>query len=259
VSLGRLGPFDHVAALLAAIALLGFIPVASADTFDAPVKRKVVDMGPSSGNLPGQHFRVKLYCWFYPNFMVKEEDDFQRKYPSLVAIVPIRQAVAPSCSLAHAAGERAMKWPEWSGSFEGVKGDLVFSGDADGLDGGLTFVVYDYQTGQKIFEDSELLGTPNTASPFSRLRFKRAADGGLSLKYVRIVEADCDLHLEGAACWEEVRKKLGIESDRRPVCSGYEDISSRWVSAVAYPVEVSLFPQPTWKTIAGPVECWPVD
>jgi hypothetical protein len=44
-----------------------------------------------------------------------------------------------------------------------------------------------------------------------------------------------------------------------PVCSGYEKIADRWVSAVAYPVEKLLFPQPSRKTVAGPVKCWPVD
>jgi hypothetical protein len=39
-----------------------------------------------------------------------------------------------------------------------------------------------------------------------------------------------------------------------PVCSGYKGIPTRWASAVAYPVEVLLFPQPAIKTITGPVK-----
>ena len=70
---------------------------------------------------------------------------------------------------------------------------------------------------------------------------------------------DCDLYREKATCWEQVRKKLGVQSTQEPVCSGYQGVTTRWSSSVAYPVEVSLFPQPAAKTIDGPVKCWPVD
>jgi hypothetical protein len=258
MSLGCLKLFGHLAVLLGALALLGFISVASADTFDAPVKRKVVDMGRSPGNLPGQHFRVKLYCWSYPNFMVKQEDDPQEKGARWLAILPIQQRAAQACTRVQTAGEMRIKW--W-GYFAGVKGSLVFFDAADGTDRGLPFAIYDSRTGKKIFEDSAYDSTMWNYkvgdSPLNHLRVSGAPD--FSMTYLRVVKADCDLHLKGAACWEEVRKKLAIKSDRRPVCDGYEGIPSRWVSAVAYPVEVSLFPQPATKTVAGPVKCWPVD
>ena len=45
-----------------------------------------------------------------------------------------------------------------------------------------------------------------------------------------------------------------------PVCIACEDTRGRWwVSAVAYPVEVALFPKPVRKNFDGPVRCWPVD
>jgi hypothetical protein len=91
------------------------------------------------------------------------------------------------------------------------------------------------------------------------MRVHRAPGGHLSLRYLRVVEADCDLHTEKATCWEQVRKKFEPKSTQMPVCGGYKDISDRWESAVAYPVEVFLSPQPVIKSIAGPVKCWPVD
>ncbi len=259
MSFGRSKPFGHIA-LLGALGLLGFVSIASADTFDAPVKRKVVDMGLSSGNLPGQHFRVQLYCWFYPNFMVKEEDDPQEKGARWLAIIPFEQGAEPACTRVQISSEMRIKW---SGYFEGVKGNLVFFGAADGTDGGLPFVIYDSRTGKKIFEDSAYDSTiwnyKAGDSPFNHIRVSGGPDRDFTMTYLRVVEADCDLHTEKAACWERVRKKLALKSDQMPVCTDYEGISSFWTSAVAYPVEVSLFPRPTRKTVAGPVKCWPVD
>jgi len=91
------------------------------------------------------------------------------------------------------------------------------------------------------------------------LRFSGRQDSDLTMTYLRVVEADCDLHFEKTACWEKVRKKLDLKDAPMPVCTSYESVSDRAVSAVAYPVEVSLFPQPVTKTIAGPVMCWPTD
>jgi hypothetical protein len=45
-----------------------------------PLKKKVVDFGLSEYNPPGgRNFRVKLRCFFYPNFMVKEYDNEGQK------------------------------------------------------------------------------------------------------------------------------------------------------------------------------------
>jgi hypothetical protein len=260
MSFGSLKPFGHVAALLGALALLGFTSVASADTFDVPVKKKVVDFGLSSANPPGrQDFRVELSCWSYPNFMVKEYNDEGEKGAQWLAILSIRQGTTLACTRAHGAAERMIQWPDWSGYFEGVKGNLVFFNGADGTDGGLPFIIYDYQTGKRIFEDSRMLGRTADDSSSSRLQFSRSEDGRLFLTYLRVVEVDCDLHARKAPCWERVRKKLGLKGDQPPVCIDYDGISGRLVSAVAYPVEVSLSPRPTRKAVAGPVKCWPVD
>jgi hypothetical protein len=250
------------AIVLAIFGMLALVASSSADTFDAPLKKQVVDFGLSASNLPGgRNFRVKLYCWSYPAFMIKELDDEGEKGAQWTSIVPIRGAAIPPCDRAHAGGETLIE-PEWGGYFHGVEGNLVFIDADDGTDGGMPFVVFDFRTRKKIFEDSAYtsrMWRAATHSPFDEMRVRAAPNEGVLLTYLRVVEADCDLHLEGHACWEKVREKLALKSDRPPVCSGYEKISSRWVSAVAYPVEVSLFPQPSTKTIAGPVKCRPVD
>jgi hypothetical protein len=52
-----------------------------------------------------------------------------------------------------------------------------------------------------------------------------------------------------------------LKSDDMPVCTGYEHIAELIgtddvESVIAYPVEVSLFPRPTMKVVAGPAKCW---
>jgi|ERR1700723_1320447 len=246
---------------LVGLSVMVFASTAFPDSFDVPIKKTVVDFGLSDSNLPGsRNFRVKLHCLFYPNFMIKEYDDEGRKGSEWVAIVPPKAGGIPVCARAPANGERIFRPPEWLGYFKGVKGNLVFLDDPDGTDGGMPFTVYDVKIDKKIFRDSAYIPPQQAdSSPFNHLRFSGSEDRGLTLTYLRVVEADCDLHTEKTACWERVRKKLELKNSPIPVCTGYENVSSRWISAVAYPVEVSLLPQPVTKTIAGPVRCWPVD
>jgi hypothetical protein len=96
-------------------------------------------------------------------------------------------------------------------------------------------------------------------SPFNDLRVNYTPDGRVLLLYLRVVGTKCDLHRDAASCWEPTRKKLKIKDVRAPICTNYEDIKDWWTSAVAFPVEVSLFPKPTAKNIEGPLKCWPVD
>jgi len=149
------------------------------------------------------------------------------------------------------------------GYFMGAKGRLVFFSAADGFNEGMPFVVYDSQTGTRVFEDSyhdtSIFNRKVDSSPFNHMRVFEGRNGQFSLKYLRVVEATCDLRSEKSPCWEGVRKRLELETAKTPMCSGYKDITTRWESAVAYPVEVTLFPKPVTKPIDGPVRCWPAD
>lgn len=221
-----------------------------ADSFDTPLRTKVVDLGPS----PYTAGRIKLSCYFYPNFMVKENNDPGLKGAE-IAVIPTEKGTISPCAWNDASEHGIIKECAY---FRAVKGNLVFINACDGTNRGLPFMVYDSATGNKIFEDSAKMWD-RPVFPFNELRISRAQDGRLSLQYLRVVETDCDLHLREAQCWERTQKDLGLKGARMPVCSGYENISTRCVSAVAYPVEVFLFPRPTIKTIEGPVKCWPVD
>jgi hypothetical protein len=220
-----------------------------------------MDLGSSRNNLPGkQSLRLKLSCFFYPNFVIKQYDNEGEKGAQWVAIVPIEKGAAPACTRTHASGERVFTPPELDGYFYGVKGNLVFLNDADGLNGGMPFTVYDFRTGKKIFRDSSGRWMQKSGiSSFDRLNFSGGDDSDFTMTYMRVFEAACDLHTEKDACWEKVRKKLELKDAQMPVCTGYENISSRYASAVAYPVRVSLFPKPVTKTVAGPVKCFPAN
>ena len=230
------------------------------DSFDQPLKKQVLDFGPSpyvSG------YRMTLSCYFYPSFVVKQYDEGE-KGAEWLAIAPLEKG-AESCSKSHAANEKVIDpvGPTgWSGYFKGVKGNLVFFDADDGTDGGLPFAIYDARTGKKIFEDSaydsSMWNKKAADSPFNKLRVS-GRDEQVHLRYLRVAETGCNLHLEGTWCWEQVKRRFDLKSGAAPVCSGYKRITTRYESAVAYPVEVSLFPQPTIRTIPGPVKCWPVD
>jgi hypothetical protein len=231
-------------------------------SFDAPLKKDVVDNGLSPYYDPGRNRRNELSCYFYSTFVVKQYDEGQ-KGSEWLAIGPVEGRTQPPCTLSHAAGEKVITASKWSGYFMGAKGRLAFFSAADETNEGMPFVVYDSQTVTKVFEDSyhdtTIFNRKVASSPFNHMRVFEGTNEQVSLKYLRVVEANCDLHTEGSSCWEPLRKSLELQTTQIPVCTGYKGISTSQESAVAYPVEVILFPKPIISTIPGPVRRWPVD
>ena len=262
----RLKAFRPVVLLLL-ITLSCAIPALSADSFDLPVNKQIVDFGPSCCTAG----RAKLYCFFYSDFVVKMYNDEGEKGAEWLSIAPVHKGTTPTCEKTHPPGEMVLDPKDWTGYFKGVKRNWVFFDADDGTNGGMPFAIYDATTGKKIFEDnayySGMWNQKVKDSPFNDLRVTNASDGQLSLVYLRVVEAGCNLHSQNAiTCWNHVRKKLALKNARAPICSGYNEknvLGERFnidaESAIAYPIEVSLFPKPTTTTIAGPVKCWPVD
>lgn len=229
--------------------------------FDQPTKKQTKSFGPSP-YYPNGRYKKELRCSFYSSLLVKEYDEGQKgaEWLSYVLLDPQHPK---RCELSHDSDEHVLDPNEWSGYFLGVKGHLVFFTAADGTDGGIPFAVYDSNAAKKIFEDSAyesgMWNKKPANSPFNRLRVCKTATGQITLKYLRVVGTDCDLHLEGASCWEQVRSSFRIKQTTMPVCSGYEKISTRYSSSVGYPVQTVLLPKPETTTIDGPVRCWPVD
>jgi hypothetical protein len=131
--------------------------------------------------------RIKLSCFYYPTFMVKQLNDPGLKGAE-IAIAPVHGHV-PACRRSHGAGERLVgKWG-WSGYFRGVKGQLLFLDAADGTNEGMPFAIFDWKSGKKLFQDSVLFWNSGPVDP--EVEFAYAPDGNMSMSYLRVVEADC--------------------------------------------------------------------
>lgn len=223
-----------------------------AGSFDRQIKKVTINFGPPADPTK-QHW---LVCHYYPHLLVKEYAPYGIGTDWL-SILP-SPGKLPACTRSHALGARIIKFPEWDGLFRGVKGHLVFFDASEPFNGGCTFVVYDSVTGKRLFEN-----TAYCENDWSRVQVYSTKAGYL-LRYLRVVNVECNLHADERPCWEKVKAKLALKTDKMPVCTDYDHIAEvvgtdKVPSTVAYPVEVMLSAHPTIRTVAGPVKCWPQD
>jgi hypothetical protein len=259
--------------LLCVLALISF---SSADSFDTPLTKKTVDLGPSRSS-PAT--RAKVSCYFFSSFMVKEVD-LGEKGAARLSIVPVTKGAAPVCMRAQGKAEKVISQKEWSGYFKGVKKDFVFFDADDGVNGGVGFAIYDAKTATKIFEDVAL----------GSLEFSTSQEQPLSLRYTRVLDGECAVPKEKTACWERIQEKIGSGSLPMPDCEkGYEESAQnmakgrcdaqstrefdclskeikiarqQWSDAssiIAYPVAVVLDAHPVIQPMTGATKCWPAD
>lgn len=229
---------------------------------DEPLNTKILDLGPSP-YYPGRDRPITLSCYFYPSIVVKEYDAGQ-KGAEWLSFLRFDGGKTPSCNESHAPGEKVIPdGGEWSGYFDGVKGNFIFFIAADGTDGGMPFVVFDSVSSKKVFEDSAYVSwnesTKAEGAPFDHMRVSTTPNGTVILRYLRVTEAGCDLQANRDSCWEQVRKKLDLKSTPAPICSGYDKDLNALDSALGYPVEVSLTAEPKIAPIAARAHCWPVE
>lgn len=216
--------------------------VAVAESFDAPVHQRVMNLGRSPYGI------ARLTCDYFSSFMVKQLD-LGEEGAAWFAIAPAPPGHLPVCSRAHGAGEKVIEGSDWCGYFQGAKQDYVFLSACEAYNGGLDFAVFDARTGKKVFQDTAVDSTAGG------LQFSRAADGSISLRYSRIAVFSCTLPRDQAGCWSQIETKLGLQNAAAPVCIAYEKQMTG--SVIAYPVEVALSPQPEVRAVSGQVRCWP--
>ena len=243
--------------LLAAVSLHAQVDSANLNEgFDKPLKKSVIDFGPSPYYRPTQHVRKKLTCYYYSTFTVKQYDEGQ-KGAEWLSIVPLGHA---ACARTHGEGENVLTSREWSGYFWGAKDGYAVFEAPDGEDGGVPFAVFDVKTGRKLFEGSSLLDYYQKKLQINNaFRITSRADGTLLLTYLRVARAGCDVKTEQADCWNKIRAEFGITQPDIPVCSEYEKAEGNRESAIVYPVSVLLTNSPQIKAVDGPVFCWPTD
>jgi hypothetical protein len=188
---------------------------AKPDWFDVPLSKKAMDFGPSfdkpSDTSPGWQWnaywraRNTLTCYWFPTVMVKEYD-ISQKGAEWISFISIAANAHPECNQSHIPREKVFdERGEWTGYFVGVKDDFVFLRAADGFNGGIQFAVYDSRTGKKVFEDTDCLacmdlkkmgGKEPPSAPFNRMRISKISGGPITLKYMRVDQADCDLRAD---------------------------------------------------------------
>ena len=244
-------------------------------SFDKPQFTKTVALGPSKST-PGA--RAKVTCYFFTNFMIKEVD-MAEKGATRLAIVP-GKIKDHTCSRLRDEGEKEINSDDWTGYFKGVKGDLVFFDADDGVNGGMGFAVFSAKTAKKIFDDVAL----------GPLQLSTREDKAVTLTYTRLVEGECVIPKEQAACWDKIKQKFALDRAAAPDCkAGYEKSAQEMAkgrcqaqkadspdclakeitlarqqasdspSVISYPVEVVLSPEPAIRPANGNVGCWPAD
>jgi hypothetical protein len=192
-----------ITALLASSAItLGATAATAPDTlYDKPVK---VAHLPLPRDPQNPDAKAVLSCSYYPHFMVKQVDLGEEGAEQL-SIIPITGA-RPACARANVASEKVISADDWSGYFDGVKGNYVFFSAGDGTNGGMGFAVFTAD-GKKIYED--------TAKKWSAID---VTPTGLSLKYSRVYKAKCPLRAGAGACWQKVKTDTGLTDAKWPDC-----------------------------------------
>lgn len=250
--------------------------IAHAGSFDEPVLKKTIDLGPARYSPDA---RAKVTCYFFHNFMVKEID-LGEKGAERLAIVPGAKNKMHTCSRMRDEGEKTINPDDWTGYFKGVKGNLVFFDADDGVNGGMGFAVFDAKTGKKLWDDVAL----------GDLEIDGNADKEVFLRYTRVVDGGCIMPKEHSACWEKIKSKFSLGDVATPDCKvGYEksaqdmakgrcqaqsndsekcldkelplarEQANESPSVVSYAVKVSLTSQPVVEATGGEVRCWPAD
>jgi hypothetical protein len=182
---------------IATLALLTGAAIAASSLYDKPVKRVRVQLPPDP-EVPQN--RARVTCYYFARFMVKEVDLGEVGAEQL-SILPLAGGpeTAP-CQRQNAAAEQVIDPRDWSGYFDGVKGDYVFFSADDGWNDGMGFAVFGAGDGKKLFDDVAKKGFhPVTTTP-----------AGLSLRYERVYGASCSLAEDKAGCWDKIKAETGL-------------------------------------------------
>jgi hypothetical protein len=188
---------------LCATSALAAKPASS--VFDPPLdtQKKAV---PPSKDKP----KATLTCSYFPHFMVKQVDEGEVGAAQL-SIVAGDASHKPACQRANVATEKVIDPRDWSGYFEGVKGDYVFFNAEDGVNGGLGFAVFTTD-GKKVLEDVAL----------GDLASAKLDGATLTLGYQRNFAGDCSMPHAGDACWSKIFAATGLDPNGKPDCAtGY--------------------------------------
>ncbi|SEG65465.1 hypothetical protein SAMN05421819_4039 [Bryocella elongata] len=243
--------------LVSAVALVSVLSgsLSSAEGFDKPVRKVVLDLGPSPNQPDYPNLHVRVSCYYYPTFMVKEWDDDGNKGSMRVSVLHVSSEHAPACARALRREEKVVAAEGFG--YWGTKGELLFLLAPDGEGAGILFDAFDLVSKRKIYADALRF---NVEPAFGKL-----PDGRVSMRYERIYFAKCSLMDTGpnggASCLRQVKLRTGLGNVPMPKCKGYGQDGDLFNDAkdpslIGYPVEVVLSPKSQRKILAGPVHCF---
>lgn len=268
-----------VAGLVVAFGLgIEFLEQARAEqVFDAPVGVRHVRLKADPLN---PQTKSEVTCFDYQKFVIKQVDlgevgaDRLSILPSMVGKkTPCRKGVEPN--------EYVIPADVWSGYFRGVKADFAFFNAADGIHGGLGFMVFSLSGKKKVFEDTAQKG-------FSSIDAKT---GLVKLRYQRVFASKCSVVATGDACRESIVSHTGVSMESLSSCNtGYQTAkqamakarceanskqdracafkevknleTQKWddaPSVIVYEVQTTLDASPVIQPLGGAIACRPSD
>lgn len=223
-----------------------------AATFDKPLRKKIVDLGRSQYLMPFDRRRVKLTCFVYPKFMVKQVGDPGYKGAFMLRVVPMTPGKTPACTTRRGHGEKTFGGGDYY--FAGVWRSLMFL-VAEGGDGGELYRVVNSGDMHTLFKDLVWVGTHGE---LGELRSIEGNDRNVTLTYTRVFPGTCSVPIHGIQCWDKFKQELGLPAAPIPKCrNDFEGIDQGDIpSVIAYPVEVHLFPKPRIRASGLPIACY---
>jgi hypothetical protein len=183
--------------LTLALIALSNTAAAAPSLFDAPLKTVRIALPKDPDNPKA---KPKVTCAYYPRFMIKEVDLGEIGAAQLSIQPTADRGTRTPCRRDNLSGELVVAPDDWTGYFDGVKGDYAVFTAEDGWNGGMGFVVIGARTGKKLFDDA-LVGS-----------FRRISDGpgGLTLRYRRVYAAKCSLRADAVGCWRRIVRDTGL-------------------------------------------------
>ena len=199
--------FSLIVTAALALSWPGFAGIASGGSlYEKPLRVRHTALKPDPLNPQAKRI---VSCYDYEHFVVKQID-FGEVGADSLSVVPVEKGVEFPCREAREPGEYVIPGDTWSGYFEGAKSDRLFFTAADGINGGLGFMVFSATGKKKLFEDVAAKGLQAIETEGEILR----------LRYQRVFASKCSVVTGGAACREAIAKETGVAAESLSLCAG---------------------------------------
>jgi hypothetical protein len=181
--------------------------------YDRPLRVRHVNLKPDPLNA---QVKRNITCFDYDRFVVKQID-FGEVGAESLSIIPVGKEGTVPCRQTRERQESVISSDSWSGYFKGAKSDCCIFTAADGINGGLGFMVFSASGKKKLFEDIAEKGIESIDT----------AQGRLKLRYQRVFASKCSAVTEGAACRDTIAGQTGVSVESLLPCAGSYEAAKR--------------------------------